>query len=273
MAYPYSWVPDRITPLFPSQVTVWDTSGARALLSTSVSVSAGKLSFALTNPGKYRISVRNGDELETGTFTVDITGTDIDTPEFTSYSYHDSISDLDDHTPAAISTYVRITDLQDPTSVASTTLSNAFVLKWQPSTVYSAGYAVQAPNGDIVTAITTFVSGLTYDPTKWNISPTYLSSLSKGASSGIAPLDASARVAEANLPVGLSNAALNATYAIANPTLVVTYNGDGTVASTVENGVTTTFAYNTDLTVNTQTRAGITKTFTYDASGNVTGAA
>jgi YD repeat-containing protein len=58
-----------------------------------------------------------------------------------------------------------------------------------------------------------------------------------------------------------------------NPTLVVTYNGDGSVASTTENGVLTTFTYNTDGTVKTQTRAGVTKTFTYDASGNVTGAA
>jgi YD repeat-containing protein len=69
------------------------------------------------------------------------------------------------------------------------------------------------------------------------------------------------------------NAALTATYASANPTLVVTYNPDGSVASTTENGVLTTFTYNTDGTVSTQTRAGVTKTFTYDANGNVTGAA
>ena len=58
----------------------------------------------------------------------------------------------------------------------------------------------------------------------------------------------------------------------ANPALTVTYNPDGTVASTVENGVTTTFTYNADGTVNTQTRAGVTRTFTY-SNGNVTGAA
>jgi len=58
-----------------------------------------------------------------------------------------------------------------------------------------------------------------------------------------------------------------------NPTLSVTYNDDGSVASTSENGVLTTFTYNTDGTVNTQTRAGVTKTFSYDANGNVTGAA
>lgn len=69
------------------------------------------------------------------------------------------------------------------------------------------------------------------------------------------------------------NTALNVTFTPANPTLTVTYNTDGSVASTVDNGVTTTFTYNTDGSVNTQTRAGVTRTFTYDASGNVTGAA
>jgi YD repeat-containing protein len=63
-----------------------------------------------------------------------------------------------------------------------------------------------------------------------------------------------------------------ATFAPANPTLVVTYNGDGSVASTTEDCVLTTFGYNTDGTVATQTRAGVTKTFSYNASGNVTGA-
>lgn len=67
--------------------------------------------------------------------------------------------------------------------------------------------------------------------------------------------------------------ALSATFVPGNPTLVVTYNGDGSVATTTEDGVLTTFTYNPDGTVNTQTRAGVTKTFSYDASGNVTGAA
>lgn len=57
-----------------------------------------------------------------------------------------------------------------------------------------------------------------------------------------------------------------------NPTLVVAYNPDGSVASTTEDGVLTTFTYNPDGTVATQTRAGVTKTFSYDANGNVTGA-
>lgn len=80
-------------------------------------------------------------------------------------------------------------------------------------------------------------------------------------------------IQDGDLPERLSDEALSATYGLANPTLVVTYNGDGSVASTTENGVLTTFTYNGDGTVNTQTRAGVTKTFTYDANGNVTGAA
>jgi YD repeat-containing protein len=58
----------------------------------------------------------------------------------------------------------------------------------------------------------------------------------------------------------------------ANPTLSVTYNSDGTVASTVENGTPVTYTYNSDGTVNTVTRNGITRTYSYDTSGNVTGA-
>lgn len=74
-------------------------------------------------------------------------------------------------------------------------------------------------------------------------------------------------------PASTVSTALSATFGLANPTLTVTYNGDGTVATTTENGVLTTFAYNADGTVATRTRAGTTKTFTYDANGNVTGAA
>lgn len=75
-----------------------------------------------------------------------------------------------------------------------------------------------------------------------------------------------------NTPGSATANALNATYGIANPTLVVTYNSDGSVASMTENGVVSTFTYNTDASVKTQTRAGITKTYSYDTNGNVTGA-
>lgn len=86
-------------------------------------------------------------------------------------------------------------------------------------------------------------------------------------------LNGAGKIVDANLPDRLLGTELAAAYVPGNPTLVVTYNGDGTVATTTENGVLTTFTYNTDGSVNTQTRAGVTKTFTYDANGNVTGAA
>ncbi|PZT93648.1 MAG: hypothetical protein DI630_26780, partial [Gordonia sp. (in: high G+C Gram-positive bacteria)] len=47
-----------------------------------------------------------------------------------------------------------------------------------------------------------------------------------------------------------------------------TYNGDGTVASTTEGGITTTYTWNVDGTCHTETRLGKTKTWTYDGSGN-----
>lgn len=86
-------------------------------------------------------------------------------------------------------------------------------------------------------------------------------------------LGSDGRVKDESLPDRLGAGKLTESFVPGNPTLAVTYNGDGTVATTTENGVLTTFTYNADGTVNTQTRAGVTKTFTYDASGNVTGAA
>ena len=62
------------------------------------------------------------------------------------------------------------------------------------------------------------------------------------------------------------------TYAVANPVVVLTYNGDGTVATSTEDGITTTFTYNGDGTVATTTRLGVTRTFTYTA-GNLTSVA
>lgn len=87
-----------------------------------------------------------------------------------------------------------------------------------------------------------------------------------------AGLDAAATALQQD-PDSEFRAAQNATFVPGNPTLVVTYNPDGSVATTTENGVLTTFTYNADGTVNTQTRAGVTKTFSYDGNGNVTGAA
>lgn len=126
MSYPYTWVPDRIAVVLPSQVTVWDSHGNPAALSTPVSVSNGRLSFALENPGTYRISVRNGTERESGTFKVDITGVDTSTPEIITYSSHDPISDMPEILPTPFNEYVRIADLTNTTSVASTILKSSF---------------------------------------------------------------------------------------------------------------------------------------------------
>ena len=70
-------------------------------------------------------------------------------------------------------------------------------------------------------------------------------------------------------PPGVSKAVADATYAPVN--LVadgITYNGDGTVASATEGGVTTTYTWNADGTCHTETRLGLVKTWTYDGSGN-----
>jgi YD repeat-containing protein len=51
----------------------------------------------------------------------------------------------------------------------------------------------------------------------------------------------------------------------------VTYNGDGTVATSTIGGVTTTYTYDGTGNVLTEARNGRTKTYSYDGSGNVTG--
>ena len=48
----------------------------------------------------------------------------------------------------------------------------------------------------------------------------------------------------------------------------ITYNSDGTVATSTEGGITTTYTWNADGTCATETRLGLVKTWTYDASGN-----
>jgi YD repeat-containing protein len=124
-------------------------------------------------------------------------------------------------------------DVTNPASPAAVLQSATFAAKWQPLTVYAAGFPVLSPNNDLVTAKTAHTSGASFTAANWDLVPTF---------------------------------------ALANPTLAVTYNGDGSVATTTENGILTTFTYNTDGTVNSQTRAGVTKTFTYGVYG-VTGAA
>lgn len=63
---------------------------------------------------------------------------------------------------------------------------------------------------------------------------------------------------------------LSATYASAFPnTQSITYNPDGSVATVVENGVTTSYTYNSDGTVATDTRTinGVTTTRNYGYTG------
>ncbi|UUG69887.1 hypothetical protein SEA_MORKIE_26 [Gordonia phage Morkie] len=48
----------------------------------------------------------------------------------------------------------------------------------------------------------------------------------------------------------------------------ITYNPDGTVASSTEGGITTTYTWNIDGTCHTETRLGKVKTWTYDSAGN-----
>lgn len=64
----------------------------------------------------------------------------------------------------------------------------------------------------------------------------------------------------------------DANFSPADPVLVITYNDDGTVASVVENSITTTYTYNSDGSVATSTRLGTTRTYSYDGD-NLTGVA
>ena len=48
----------------------------------------------------------------------------------------------------------------------------------------------------------------------------------------------------------------------------ITYNGNGTVASSTEGGVLTTYTWNADGTCATETRLGLVKTWSYDGNGN-----
>lgn len=60
-----------------------------------------------------------------------------------------------------------------PGSATQTALDGKYVPKWEPLKTYLAGYAVLNPTGDVVTAKANFTAGLTFDASKWNLSPTY----------------------------------------------------------------------------------------------------
>lgn len=72
------------------------------------------------------------------------------------------------------------------------------------------------------------------------------------------------KVRDKHLPDRLKKDSLDGSYA---PLRLVadgiTYNSDGTVASSTSNGVVTTYTWNSDGTVNTETSQGFRKTWVY----------
>jgi hypothetical protein len=83
MPYLFSWSPDRITPTQTAQISVWDHTNAPATLSAPVTVVSGLVSFSVPTTGSYRVSVRSGYEIETGTFTITGDGTASNKPDGT----------------------------------------------------------------------------------------------------------------------------------------------------------------------------------------------
>jgi lysophospholipase L1-like esterase len=52
-------------------------------------------------------------------------------------------------------------------------LSATYAPNWKPNTAYTSGQKVTTPDGDVVTAISSFTSGATFTPAKWEYSKTY----------------------------------------------------------------------------------------------------
>lgn len=63
MPYPYSWTPDHNAPTNANQVTVTNLDGTAATLSTAVAVNSGTITFAVTNPGTYRVSTKPSSDM------------------------------------------------------------------------------------------------------------------------------------------------------------------------------------------------------------------
>jgi hypothetical protein len=74
MLYPVSWTPLRIIPHLPSDVTVLNITTAPALLSGSISVSAGTITFSLVAPGTYLVYTDDGTYQEVAQFSTDPSG-------------------------------------------------------------------------------------------------------------------------------------------------------------------------------------------------------
>ena len=239
MPYLFSWSPDRITPTQPAQISVWDRTNAPASLSIPVTVVSGLVSFSVPTTGSYRVSVRSGYEIETGTFTITGDGTAY-TP-YTTYSYTDGSTDIPaPGVPPITNPVIRQQDLTDSITSLSTSISATYapgtttIPKWVTATAYTAGRLVISPNGDVVSAIANHTSGGTFNPANWNLSPTYAAAL---------------------------------------PTASVAYNASGQVTSVTENGITETYARDSQGRVTTITRNAVTKTITRDSAGRVTGIA
>lgn len=135
MAYPFLWKPSHIVATSPSQVTIFDTVGDIATLSTGVSVAVdGTITFSLVNYGKYTVKVRDNLSLEMATFVTASSGTS--TPNFTMYEY--SVASGTTYFSDAITTV----DLQNPTSEARTILDGLYTVG-SNATLPSGGIALQ----------------------------------------------------------------------------------------------------------------------------------
>lgn len=55
-----------------------------------------------------------------------------------------------------------------------TPASLGVVPKWKPNTAYTAGQQVVSPNNDIVSAVSTFTSGATYNAGNWNFTSSFI---------------------------------------------------------------------------------------------------
>ncbi len=88
-----------------------------------------------------------------------------------------------------------------------------------------------------------------------------------GVPGGVAPLDAESRVPDVNLPARLSSDELSAAFAARVKTGVVTRNADGSIATTVEDGVTHTYGRDASGAIVTDSTSSRVVTYTRDTAG------
>jgi len=70
---------------------------------------------------------------------------------------------------ASLDTNAQLPESQIPTRLTAAGLSAVFAPKWQANTAYTAGQQIIAPNGNTVTALSTFTSGSSYSDANWRI--------------------------------------------------------------------------------------------------------